>query len=276
MLWRGPALAEFSEPFAQSERPRLEELRLHALEERIDADLALSRHAALVGELDALVAESPLRERMRGQQMLALYRSGRQAEALAAYQELRGLLDDELGISPSASLRELERRILQQDVLLELVPAQPAQASKIVLVAASATAQRGGPRLLGRETELARLREALASVLQGQRQAAFLSGEAGIGKTTLVHAFIAEASGDGLLVGRGECVEQHGPGEAYLPILDALSRLCRGSREPMSWLSSVNVPQAGWLSSPGWSIRGSSSSRSSGRWRRTAIGCSER
>ena len=89
-LWRGPAFADLAyEPFAQAERARLEELRLVALEVRIDADLALGRHADLVGELEALIAEHPLRERLRGQLMLALYRSGRQAEALQAYRPAR-------------------------------------------------------------------------------------------------------------------------------------------------------------------------------------------
>src|SRR5262249_5960527 len=95
-LWRGPALAEFaSEPFAPTEAARLEELRMHALEERVEADLQLGRHGDLVGELEALVARYPLREGLRRQQMLALYRSGRQAEALTAYQEARRTLADE-------------------------------------------------------------------------------------------------------------------------------------------------------------------------------------
>jgi class 3 adenylate cyclase/DNA-binding SARP family transcriptional activator len=125
-LWRGPALAEFTaEPFAQAEGARLEELRMNALEGRLEADLLLGRHGDLVGELEALVARHPLREGLRRQQMLALYRSGRQAEALAAYQEARRVLADELGIEPSPALRELERLILQQDSGLDLAPAPP-------------------------------------------------------------------------------------------------------------------------------------------------------
>jgi DNA-binding SARP family transcriptional activator len=104
-LWRGPALAEFVfEPFAQGEIGRLEDLRLAAVEERIAADLALGRHADLIGELEALIAENPHRERLRGQLMVALYRSGRQAEALEAYREARRALVDELGIEPSEHL----------------------------------------------------------------------------------------------------------------------------------------------------------------------------
>ena len=124
-LWRGPALGEFDEPFAAIESARLEELRVASIEDRIDAELALGRHAGLVGELDALVARHPLRERLRGQLMLALYRSGRQAEALDGYRRLRAMLTTELGLEPSPALRELERRMLQQDPRLELTPPAP-------------------------------------------------------------------------------------------------------------------------------------------------------
>lgn len=120
-LWRGPALAEFlDEPFARAERLRLEEERLGTLEERIEAELALGRHAAVAGELEALVALHPLRERLRAQQMLALYRCGRQADALAAYREGRARLVEELGLEPGRQLQELERAILRQDSTLEL------------------------------------------------------------------------------------------------------------------------------------------------------------
>ncbi|HXV57911.1 MAG TPA: alpha/beta fold hydrolase [Gaiellaceae bacterium] len=125
-LWRGPALAEFtSEPFARAERARLEELRIAALEGRLEADLLRGRHAEVVGELEALIARYPLREGLRRQHMLALYRSGRQAEALAGYQTFRRTLADELGIEPSASLRDLERQMLRQDGSLE--PPAPAE-----------------------------------------------------------------------------------------------------------------------------------------------------
>jgi DNA-binding SARP family transcriptional activator len=101
-LWRGAALSDFTyEEFAQAEIARLEELRLKAVEERIDADLSCGRHGALVPELEALVAEHPLRERFRAQLMLALYRCGRQGEALAVYRETRKTLGDELGIEPT-------------------------------------------------------------------------------------------------------------------------------------------------------------------------------
>ena len=111
-LWRGAPLADltFESPL-QTELARLEELRLAALEDRIDADLALGRHADAIGELEALSALHPLRERLRAQLMLALYRSGRQAEALEAYRDARRALVDELGIEPGRALRDLERRI---------------------------------------------------------------------------------------------------------------------------------------------------------------------
>ncbi|HST25066.1 MAG TPA: AfsR/SARP family transcriptional regulator [Gaiellaceae bacterium] len=115
-LWRGPALAEFrNEPFAAAAARRLNELRLGAIERRLAAELELGEHGRLVGELEPLVAEEPLRESLRGLLMLALYRSGRQAEALARYREGRRLLVEELGIEPGPALQELERAILRQD-----------------------------------------------------------------------------------------------------------------------------------------------------------------
>jgi YVTN family beta-propeller protein len=129
-LWKGQPLADFTfEPFAQTEIPRLEELRLAALEDRIDAELALGHGSELVAELEALVAEHPYRERLRGQLMLALYRAGRQADALAAYQETRKLLVEELGVEPSPALQRLEGAILRQEPALETVLAEPAVAA---------------------------------------------------------------------------------------------------------------------------------------------------
>jgi predicted ATPase/DNA-binding SARP family transcriptional activator len=120
-LWRGPALAEFADqPWAQAEAARLEELRLAATEALVDLRLAAGGHAGLVGELEGLVAAHPTRERLRGQLMLALYRSGRQADALAAYTEAREVLVEELGIDPSPELQRLHQAILVQDPALEL------------------------------------------------------------------------------------------------------------------------------------------------------------
>jgi DNA-binding SARP family transcriptional activator/outer membrane protein assembly factor BamB len=118
-LWRGAPLAELGDSFARPERARLEEQRLAALEQRIEAELALGRHAELVPELEGLVREQPLRERLRGQLMLALYRSGRQAEALEVYRSGRRLLDEELGLKPDDELQRLERAILNHDPSLE-------------------------------------------------------------------------------------------------------------------------------------------------------------
>src|SRR5215468_8114439 len=121
-LWRGPALADFRyEPFAQAEIVRLEELHLTCLEERVEADLALGSASVLVAELRRLVSDHPTRERLRGQLMLALYRDGRQTEALEVYHEFRSVLRDELGLDPSPQLRELEESILRQDSLVSPV-----------------------------------------------------------------------------------------------------------------------------------------------------------
>ena len=118
-LWDGRPLADLElEPFARVEIERLDELRLAAVEERIDAELALGRQLALVPELEALAIEHPYRERFRAQLMLALYRSGRQAEGLAVYRQTRSLLRDELGLEPDVELQELERAILLQDPAL--------------------------------------------------------------------------------------------------------------------------------------------------------------
>ena len=125
-LWRGSPLADFAyEPFAQGEIARLEELRLAAQERRIEAELSLGRHAELVAELEGLVARHPLRERLRAHLMLALYRAGRQAEALDVYQDARRALVDGLGIDPSPALQELERAILRQDPSLDADGGRP-------------------------------------------------------------------------------------------------------------------------------------------------------
>ncbi|HEX6763081.1 MAG TPA: BTAD domain-containing putative transcriptional regulator [Gaiellaceae bacterium] len=120
-LWRGDALADFAtSEFATDEASRLDDLRLACVEGRVEADLRLGRHDDVLEDLERLVAEHPLRERLRGQLMLALYRSGRQADALACYREGRAVLVDELGIEPTAELRELERRILDHDPSLDV------------------------------------------------------------------------------------------------------------------------------------------------------------
>src|SRR6266545_1054274 len=122
-LWRGEPLADLAlEPFAHTEVERLGELRLRALEARIEAELALGKHAGLISELEALVAREPLREGLRGQLMLALYRCGRQADALEVYRATRRLLADDLGLAPSQELERLERLILTHEPQLDLPP----------------------------------------------------------------------------------------------------------------------------------------------------------
>ena len=140
-LWRGAPLADLTyESFAQTSIGRLEELRLVALEQRFEAELALGHHAQVLPELEPLVWDHPLRERLRGQLMLALYRAGRQADALDIYRRTRETLVEEFGIEPSAALRELERLILGQDPSLDVARAASAQASveRTVLVVPSA------------------------------------------------------------------------------------------------------------------------------------------
>jgi DNA-binding SARP family transcriptional activator/class 3 adenylate cyclase len=130
-LWRGPALAEFAdERFAQAEAARLEELRVSAFEDRIEAELALGHHGELVGDLEAAARHNPLRERLWARWMLALYRCGRQAEALGAYQELRAHLGEELGITPSPELVALEEAIVLQKPELDWAPPVPRPAAE--------------------------------------------------------------------------------------------------------------------------------------------------
>ena len=166
-LWRGPALADLDEEeFARLEAARLDELRVAALEERIDAELALGRHATLVGELETLVAAHPLRERLRGQLMVTLYRCGRQAEALEVYRAARLALADELGLDPSPELQELERKVLRQDPELAapaqvLEDARPREISEVRLVTVLAAMP---PAADDPEQHRRRLDEALASV----------------------------------------------------------------------------------------------------------------
>ncbi|MFL6035175.1 MAG: BTAD domain-containing putative transcriptional regulator [Gaiellaceae bacterium] len=188
-LWRGPPLAEFDEDFARVEGGRLDELRLSTLEERLDADLARGRHTELVGELEALVDAHPHRERLRGQLMLALYRSGRQAEALAAYRDARLALH-ELGIEPSEQLRRLERQILTQDAAL--MPRRSHADSALVRLPVPATS------FVGRERELT----AIAGILAGASASVVtLTGAAGAGKSRLaveIASRMAHAFPDGV------------------------------------------------------------------------------
>ena len=178
-LWRGPALADFAyEPFAQPEIARLEELRLVAAEQRAEAWLALGRHAEIVPELERLVDAEPLRERLRAQLMLALYRSGRQADALAAYREGARLLREDLGLEPGPELRELEAAILGQDPRI-------ADARPRVTLPAPATP------LIGRDAEA----DAVAALLRDRARIVTLTGVGGIGKTRMAIESASRAAG---------------------------------------------------------------------------------
>ncbi len=210
-LWRGAPLADVAyEPFAQGEIARLEELRLAAIEDRIEADLALGND--VVGELDALVAEHPLRERLRGQHMLALYRAGRQAEALEAYHDARRALTEELGIEPGRELQRLQRAILEQATELDERPAAPVADAGFV----------------GRDAELGELTAALGDALAGRGRLVLVGGEAGIGKSRLAEELARRAQSRGARVLVGRCWEAGGA-PAYWPWVQVLRACVRGA-----------------------------------------------
>jgi predicted ATPase/DNA-binding SARP family transcriptional activator len=191
-LWRGAALADLAvESFAREAADRLDELRLQCVEERVAADLELGHHREVIAELELLVATNPLRDRLRGQLMLALYRSGRQADALACYRSGRDVLLREHGLDPGAELRALERRILQEDESLELVPCISTERRRVP-VAPTAT--------IGRDREIADIRKRL---LSGGGRLLTLVGPGGVGKTRLAlesAARVGDELADGALL----------------------------------------------------------------------------
>ena len=183
-LWRGPALADLAyEPFAQAAAARLDESRLAALEARIELDLAQGRHAGLVGELEALVASHPHRERLQAHRIVALYGAGRQADALAAYRDARDALD-ELGLEPSPELRALERRILEHDPAL--APPPPRRRPPV-------EPGSHADELVGRALEVAAVSALLG---RGHTRLVTLTGAGGTGKTSLALAVARELAGD--------------------------------------------------------------------------------
>ena len=214
-LWRGAALGELAyEPFAQREIARLDDLRVAALEQLIEAKLQLGGHAEVVGQLEALISDHPYRERLRAQLMLALYRSDRQADALQAYQEARRTLVEELGIEPGERLRELERAVLAQDSQLHLpVKDDPA--------AAETTGDTPHSGFVGRERELAELIGGLEDAFAGRGRLFLLVGEPGIGKSRLAEELIAHARVLGARTLVGRCWEAGGA-PAYWPWVQSL------------------------------------------------------
>jgi WD40 repeat protein/DNA-binding SARP family transcriptional activator len=201
VLWRGPPLAELAlEPFAPAEIARLEEQRLAALEARVEADLAAGREAELIGELQHLVAEHPTRERLAGQLMLALYRCGRQADALNAYRDARQTLVERVGVEPGPELRRLHQAILQQDASLEPRPTAGSDLPPELDAGAA-------PALEGRSDELSWLRERWEQARSGTGGLVTLVGERGIGKSRIMAELAGEAHAAGsavsYLVGEG-------------------------------------------------------------------------
>jgi DNA-binding SARP family transcriptional activator len=228
-LWRGEALADVAdEPFAAVEIRRLEELRVRAAEEAIEADLAAGLHRERIGELDALVAANPLRETLHAQRILALYRCGRQADALEAYRDARGTLVEQIGVEPGPNLRQLHEAILRQDAALEAPgpaelartrsPSRPARMSPVSTAEPAASKQgQTAPTLAGEHTagSLQRLLDSRAGELVGrgpQRAellrlldprgpiVSFVWGQAGVGKSALLRAFSADAAARGAAV----------------------------------------------------------------------------
>ena len=198
-LWRGEPYADVAdESWAQPEIRRLEELHLRALEDRLEADLALGRHADVIDELEALVAEHPLRERVRGQLMVALYRAGRQAEALRTYGEGRHVLADELGIDPGPELRQLEGWILRQDPRLE--PPARRRSVRNPYKGLRPFGEQDSPDFFGREALVARLIERLGEVARAGRLLAVV-GPSGSGKSSAVRAGLVPALRTGALPG---------------------------------------------------------------------------
>lgn len=212
-LWRGPALADFAtEDFAQLEVARLDKLRVVAREAQLEADLALGAHASAVPDLEQLVAENPLRERLWQSLMLALYRSGRQADALRAFQRCRSLLATELGIDPGPELRDLEAAVLAQDPALDWRIPPSMSGRHRSRPAARDMAPKGPSVLIGRADQLSRLEAAWTKFLGSDRSGFILiSGEAGIGKTRLAEELASIAAADGARVLWGRCYEAEAP-----------------------------------------------------------------
>ena len=241
-LWRGPALGELVyERFVEAEVGRLEELRLAGMEAWAEALLATGRHTEVASEVGGLVAEHPLRPRLRAHLMLALYRSGRQADALRTYSEGRAVLRHELGTEPEPELQELEDRILLQDPGLDWRPVAAVRPEP----APADDASTGTAVLVGRDTELARLDAALVAAASGTGGVVLIAGEAGIGKTRLAEAVTARATARGALTGWGRSFESEAA-PAFWPWIEALRQLLAAVPDAEEVLRAVG-PDAGLL-----------------------------
>ncbi len=229
VLWRGPPLAEFAgAEWADLETTRLEALHLQALQQRLDVLLSLGRHAEALPDLERLVGDYPLDERFWAQLMLAYYRAGRQADALQAYQQVRSVLADELGIEPGTELTELEHKVLDQDPALEDASREVAEAWTTVApsidVAVPFPVRLAPPRrLVGRASEHTLLESAWKHAATGEQRLVLIAGEPGIGKTALAAQFGAEAGEEGALVLYGRCDEELRA--SYRPFIEALQPL---------------------------------------------------
>jgi DNA-binding SARP family transcriptional activator len=208
-LWRGRALSDLSqEPFAEREAARLDDLRVAAFEQLIEAKLALGRHEEVVGQLEALIREHPYRERLRAQLMLALYRSDRQADALQAYQDTRTKLVADLGIEPGERLRDLERAVLAQDPALAAPVTEPVELPPELDL---------GTLLAGREADLVWLREQWARARRGAGRLVLLAGSDGMGKTRLAAELAREVHSYGGAVRYAASADAAQAARALLP-----------------------------------------------------------
>ncbi len=217
-LWRGPALADVADDFSflRVEAARLEEARLGALEDRIEADLACGRHGRVLPEIEVLTQAHPLRERLWAHRMVALYRGGRQAEALRAYQDVRGLLRADFGIEPGPALGRIQAGILRHDAALE-APVQPRPALVLPLPMLLTDA---GQAFVGREAELQRLQHSWERASAGGARLTLIAGEPGVGKTRLAAELAGRLHAARGTVVAGRCDEDLGG--PYQPFVEAL------------------------------------------------------